>query len=178
MAGANANQNPPPYQPWLVPNVVIVPSIFHTILKNPDEFLPKFDPDQRDAAEDHTKKFLLSTRLHGIQHEDIFCWLFPLTFENRASTWFFSLDEASITKWRMFETIFLRKFGEKKTPTTLVLELSRVKMDSKEHVNYYNQHFLTLLKQIPRASKLVEDITIEFYNFVLPMSMAMYVKNA
>jgi hypothetical protein len=75
-----------------------------------------------------------------------FVHLFPLTFEEKASTWYFSLEEASITNWRTFETIFLRKFGENKTPTTQVLELSRVKMDSKELVTDYNQHFLTLLK--------------------------------
>jgi hypothetical protein len=50
-------------------------------------------------------------------------------------------------------------------------------MDSKELVTDYNQCFLTLLKWIPRASKPVEDVTIEFYTSGLPMSMAMYVKN-
>jgi hypothetical protein len=94
-----------------------------------EKFLPKFDPDRKDSAEDHVKKFLLSVRLQSIRHEDVVCRLFPLTFENRASTWFFSLEEASITNWRTFEKFFLRNFGENKTPTTLVLELSRIKMD-------------------------------------------------
>jgi hypothetical protein len=45
-------------------------------------------------------------------------------------------------------------------------------------VNDYNQHFLTLLRCIPRASKPVEDISIELYTSGLPMSMEMFVKNA
>jgi hypothetical protein len=87
------------------------------------------------------------------------------------------LEEASITSWRIFETIFLKKFGEEKTPTTLVLDISRIKMDTNEKVKYFNQCFLSLLKQIPRASKPAEDVTIEFYTSSLPMSMEMFVKN-
>jgi hypothetical protein len=76
-----------------------------------------------------------------------------------------------------FETIFLENFGEHKTPTTLVLDLSRIKMESKEKIKYFNQCFLTLLKQIPQALKPVEDVTIEFYTSSLPMSMVMFFKN-
>jgi hypothetical protein len=61
---------------------------------------------------------------------------------------------------------------------TLVLYISRIKMDTNEKVKYFNQHLFSLLKQIPRASKPVEDVTIEFYTSSLPMSMAMFVKNA
>jgi hypothetical protein len=139
MARYNSNQHPPPYQPWLVLDVVIVPGIVHDMPRHPENVLPKFDPDRKDLVEYHIKKFLLSVRLQSIRHEDVICRLFPLTFENISSTWFFSLEEASITIWRMFETILLRKFGENKTLATLVLELSRVKMDSKELVKDYNQ---------------------------------------
>ena len=41
----------------------------------------------------------------------------------------------------------------------------------------YNECFLTLLKWIPCSLKPTEYVTIEFYTFVLPMSMAMYVRN-
>jgi hypothetical protein len=33
----------------------------------------------------------------------------------------FSLPQASITSWNTFETTFIEKFGEDKSPTTLVL---------------------------------------------------------
>jgi hypothetical protein len=38
-----------------------------------------------------------------------------------------------------FETTFIEKFGEDKTPTTLVLDLSRIKMEAKEKIKYFNQ---------------------------------------
>jgi hypothetical protein len=75
------------------------------------------------------------------------------------------------------ETIFLRKFGENKTPTTLVLELSGIKMDAKELVNDYNRCFLSLLRQILRASNPTEDVSIEFYTSSLHISMAIFVNN-
>jgi hypothetical protein len=96
MAGVNANQNPPPYQPWLFVDVVIVPGIQHDMPRHPEKFLPKFDPDKKDSAENHVKKFLLAIRLQSIRHEDVVCHLFPLTFEEKVSTWYFSLEEASI----------------------------------------------------------------------------------
>jgi hypothetical protein len=43
-------------------------------------------------------------------------------------------------------------------------------------VKYFNQCFLSLLEQIPQDSKPTEDITIEFYTSVLPISMEMFVK--
>jgi hypothetical protein len=66
MVGDNDNQNPPPYQPWLVPDVVDVLGIFHDMPRPSKKFLPKFDPDRKDLAEDHVKKFLLSIRLQRI----------------------------------------------------------------------------------------------------------------
>jgi len=73
----------------------------------------------------------------------------PHTFENKSMTWFYSLEEASITSWRIFETIFLKKSGEDKMLATLVLNLSRIKMDTNERVKYFNECFLSFLKQIP-----------------------------
>jgi hypothetical protein len=101
--------------------------------------------------------------------------LFPYTLENEASTWFFSLEEASMFSWKIFETIFLEKFREYKTPTTPILYLSRIKMDPKEKIKYFNQRFLNLMKKIPQASKPSEDVSIEFYTLDLPMSMDMFV---
>jgi len=46
----------------------------------------------------------------------------------------------------------------------------------KELVTNCNQHSPTLLKWTLHASKPAEDVTIEFYTYGLPMSMAMYVK--
>jgi hypothetical protein len=72
----------------------------------PEKFLPKFNPDKKYSVENHVKKFLLAIRLQGIQYEDVVCHFFPLMFEEKASTWYFSLEEASITTWRTFENYF------------------------------------------------------------------------
>jgi hypothetical protein len=91
-------------------DVVAVPRPVHDMPKHHEKFLPKFDPDGKDFVEDHIKKFMLVVRLMNVQHEDVVCILFPYTFENRASTWFFSLSQASITSWNAFENDFMEKF--------------------------------------------------------------------
>ena len=67
----------------------------------------------------------------NVQHEDVVCRLFPLTFEGKAVVWYFSLTQGSITSWSDFSQAFLNKFGEDKTPAVLALELGRIKMESK-----------------------------------------------
>jgi hypothetical protein len=42
-----------------------------------------------------------------VQHEDVLCRLFPYTFANKSSTWFFSLTTGSISSWQQFEIAFL-----------------------------------------------------------------------
>ena len=81
---------------------------------------------------------MLVVQTMNVQQEYVVCRLFPLTFEGRASTWYFSLVQGSITNWGEFNKVFLDKFGEDKTPTLLALELSRIKMESKERIKYFN----------------------------------------
>jgi hypothetical protein len=50
-------------------------------------------------------------------------------------------------------------------------------MDTNKKFKDFNQHFMSLLKQILHASKTIEDVMVEFYTSALPMSMAMFVKN-
>ena len=72
----------------------------------------------------------------------------------------------------------MNKFGYDKTPTVLVLELSRICMETKKKVKDFNQRFLTLRNRIPATSRPAEDVTIEFYTSALPVSMAMFVRRA
>ena len=82
----------------------------------------------------------------------------------------------SITSWNEFDLAFMNTFGDDKTPAALVLELSRIRMETKEKVKDFNQRFLTLRNRIPTISRPAEDVTIEFYTSALPVSMAMFVR--
>jgi hypothetical protein len=114
--------------------------------RNSEKFFPKFDLDKKDLVKNCIKKLLSAIRLKRIRHVDFDCPPFPLNFKEHESTWYLSLEEASISNWRTFENSFLWKFGGNKTLVTRVLELSRVKMDVEELVTDYNQRLLTSLK--------------------------------
>lgn len=87
----------------------------------------------------------------------------------------FFLNPQSIHSWVEFERVFWGKFGEDKTPAKLVLELTKMKMDSKEKVKDFNKHFLSLRNRIPEGSISTNDVIVKFYTLALPMNMANFV---
>jgi hypothetical protein len=84
-------------QPWLTIDALAIPGRVHNLPRHPEKLLPKFDPETSGLPKDHIKKFILAIRLMNVQHEDVVCRIFPYTFENSASTWYFNLPVGSIT---------------------------------------------------------------------------------
>jgi ribonuclease HI/transposase InsO family protein len=171
------NQNNPA-RPWLDQDVVAVPGAQHPLPKHPEKWLPKFDPDSKQIAEDHIKKFMLAIRLRNVEHEDVVCRLFPYTFEGNASTWYFAQQPHTIVSWEKFESCFLEKFGDGKPPEVLVMDLSSLKMNPKEKVKDFNQRFLTLKNRIPADSMPAESLVIAYYTKALHQSIAIWVKRS
>jgi ribonuclease HI len=171
------NQNNPA-RPWLDQDVVAVPGAQHPLPKHPEKWLPKFDPDSKQIAEDHIKKFMLAIRLRNVEHEDVVCRLFPYTFEGNASTWYFAQQPHTIVSWEKFESCFLEKFGDGKPPEVLVMDLSNLKMNAKEKVKDFNQRFLTLKNRIPADSMPAESLVIAYYTKALHQSIAIWVKRS
>jgi hypothetical protein len=170
-----ANQSNPA-RPWLDQDAVAVPGPQHPLPKHPEKWLPKFDPDSKQIAEDHIKKFMLAIRLHNVEHEDIVYRLFPYTFEGNASTWYFAQQPHTIMSWDKFESCFLEKFGDEKSPEVLVMELSSLIMNPKEKIKDFNQIFLTLKNRIPTDSMPAENRIIAYYTKALHQSIAIWVK--
>jgi hypothetical protein len=100
-----------------------IPGSVHNIPRHPEKLLPKFDPETSRLLEDHIKKFILAMRLMTVQYEDIVCIMFPYTFENSASTWYFNRSIGSITRYTKFQKDFLVKFVEEITTGALMDEL-------------------------------------------------------
>ena len=71
MAGVNANPNA--NMPWLAQDVVAVPGDQHPLPKHPEKLLPKFNPESKEPAEDHVKKFMLAIQLLDVEYEDVVC---------------------------------------------------------------------------------------------------------
>jgi ribonuclease HI len=171
------NQNNPA-RPWLDQDAVAVPGDQHPLPKHPKKWLPKFDPDSKQIADDHIKKFMLAIRLRNVEHEDVVCRLFPYTFEGNASTWYFAQQPHTIVSWEKFESCFLEKFGDGKPLEVLVMDLSNLKMNAKEKVKDFNQRFLTLKNRIPTDSMPSESLIIAYYTKALHQSIAIWVKRS
>ena len=98
-AGGVGNPPNPPKTalPCLRTTIVVVLGIQHHLPKNTDKLLSNFSLDNKELAEVHVDKFILVVQTMNVQHEDIVYRLFPLTFKGKASTWYFSLVQGSIT---------------------------------------------------------------------------------
>ena len=71
----------------------------------------------------------MAPELLAVEHDDVVCRLFPHTFKAKAASWYFSLQENSITDWDTFERLFKIKFGRQRTMTILIKELLALRMD-------------------------------------------------
>jgi hypothetical protein len=79
-----------------------LPGRFHHFPRHPKNLLPKSDPETSGLPKDHIKKFILEIRLMNFQHEYVVCIVFPYTFENLTSTWYFNFSVGSINSCTKF----------------------------------------------------------------------------
>lgn len=89
-------------QPWLDQDALTLNPHFHNLPKHPKCLLPKYDPNLHEPPKDHVKKFILVVRLMNVRHEYVVYRLFPYTFENKASTWYFNLPIGFVDNWNEF----------------------------------------------------------------------------
>jgi hypothetical protein len=84
----------------------------------------------------------------------------------------------TIVSWEKFESCFLEKFRDDKSPEVLVMELSSLKMNPKEKIKDFNKRFLTLKNRIPTDSMPVENLIVAYYTKALHQNISIWVKRS
>ena len=146
MAGINVN-HPNPLPAWRARSPLNLTPPLHNLPQAFDKLLPKFDPDEKIAVEDHLQSFYLA--IEGIrtgEYEDVVCRLFPYTLKGVATSWYFSFPANSILDWDTFERIFRSKYVAQKTHASLMKGLGLFKKEKDEKVHHFTQRFSTYLK--------------------------------
>ena len=128
----------------------------HALPQNNENPLPKFDPGKGISIDDHLQSFYLVLELLVVENEDMVCRLFLHTFEAKASSWYFGLQENTITNWDTFQRVFKGKFGSQRTTSTLMKELLSLRMDKKEKVQDFNQRFASHLNNFSATINPIE----------------------
>ena len=91
-----AGQVPPPnVNPWSNLGAVNMHAPLHALPKNPERWLPKFNPDDGLQAEEHIHNFMLVVNLNGL---DCVTRLFSYTLKGSIGSQYFSLPARSITR--------------------------------------------------------------------------------
>ena len=80
----------------------------------------------------------LSINVNGVTEEDVVVRIFQYTLQGAAGSWYFSLPPGSINSWNAFQEQFLTKFGDDSSTTTLINDLSNLKIESKEPIKDFN----------------------------------------
>jgi len=83
----------------------------------------------------------------------------------------------SIATWGHLERLFVAKYGQKKTLSTLVQDLSIMKVNPKETINDFNQRFMAVLNKLPQTSKPAQYILCGFYLTGLPTTIVAFIMN-
>ena len=127
MASINVNQ-PNPLPPWRARSPLKLTPPLHNLPQGFDKPLPKFDPDEKTAVDDHLQSFYLAVEgLRAGEYEDVVCRLFPHTLKGAATSWYFSLPANSIPDWDTFERTFRSKYSAQKTHASLMKGLGLLK---------------------------------------------------
>jgi len=84
----------------------------------------------------------------------------------------------SIRHYDTFREVFLEKFGDDRTVASLINDISNLKANTDEKIQYFNSIFNKLLNKIPATSKPVVDVQIEWYISSLPSNIAIFVDRA
>ena len=86
MAGVNVNQPNPPLA-WKARSPLKITPPFHNLPQDFEKLLPKFNPDEKTAIEDHLQSFYLAIEgLRDGEYEDVVCRLFPHTLKGAAAS--------------------------------------------------------------------------------------------
>lgn len=72
----------------------------------------------------------------------------------------------------------MTKFGNDRSTTTLINDLSNLKTESREPIKDFNSRFNKLLNKIPTASKPSEEVRSEWYISSLPSNITIFVDRA
>jgi hypothetical protein len=96
----------------------------------------------------------------------------------KESTWYFNLPPNSITSWEDFEKDFIGKFGERKTTISLYKELGAIKLEKREKLKGFNQHFTTILTMFTSETTSLQSFSIKYYTSAQIPSIVMFVNKS
>jgi len=74
--------------------------------------------------------------------------------------------------------MFFKKIVDDKTMTMLLKGLGNLKMEEKEKVKDFNKRFLCILNKFAADMKPHDSITVDYYTYTLPTSIAQFIKRA
>ena len=137
MAGINVN-HPNPLPAWRERSPLNLTPPLHNLPQGFDNLLPRFDPEERIAVDEHLQSFYLALEgLRAGEYEDVVCRLFPHTLKGAATSWYCGFHVNSIPDWDTFKRVFRSKYTAQKTHASLMKGLGLLRKERNEKVHSF-----------------------------------------
>jgi hypothetical protein len=105
---------------------------------------PWFSGENQASAERHLESFEDFIDHFQIDHEDVIMRFFSKSLIRDVVVWFKSLRDDSIDSWIEFSNVFMKHWGEHKSPDSYLVDFYALKREQNETLPAFNRRFCSI----------------------------------
>jgi uncharacterized small protein (DUF1192 family) len=117
------------------------------------KYMPKFTGEGDITAEEHLASFYSYADNLNIENEDVWMRVFVQSLDGEVRKWFRGLAPRSIAGIEALDTVFLRKWGDRKDYIYYMTEFGSLKKQEGESVSDFSKRFNKMYNKIPAEIK-------------------------
>jgi hypothetical protein len=140
-----------------------LPALLHPYPDNCYEYIPWFSGENQALDERHLESFLDFIDRFQIVHEDVIMRYFAKTLIRDTAVWFKSLRTDSIGSWIEFSNVFIKYWGDHKSPDLYLADFYALKREHGESLPVFNRRFCSIFHDMPLEIHPLETTAMIYY---------------
>jgi hypothetical protein len=140
-----------------------IPSLLHPYPLDCYEYLPLFSRENQASAQRHLESFEDFIDHFQIVHEDVIMRFFSKYLIRDVVVWFKGLRDDSIDSWIEFSNVFVKHWGEHKSPYSYLVDFYAMKKEHNETLSTFNRRFCSIYHAMPLEIRPTETTAMIYY---------------
>jgi hypothetical protein len=140
-----------------------LPYLLHPYPLDCYEYLPWFSGENQASAERHLESFVDFIDRFQIVHEDVIMRFFSKSLIKDVAIWFKNLRADSIGSWIEFSDVFMKHWGEHKTPDSYLADFYALKREHNETLSAFHRRFCSIYHAMPLEIRPTETAAMIYY---------------